>query len=135
MEIQEKWKHHCRSELIFVVDDDYDVRQSLTFFLEVEGFQVLAFPNAKKLLNFNECGNAECFIIDYKMQPIDGIELAESLRHIGIKAPIILITGFPDMRIEAKAKAVGVSTVLLKPHLEDSVVRSLREVLAAKESL
>lgn len=39
------------------------------------------------------------------------------------------------MRIEAKAKAVGVSMVLLKPHLEDSVVRSLREVLAAKESL
>lgn len=130
MEIQEK----CRSSLIFVVDDDYDVRQSLTFFLEIEGFQVFAFPNAKTLLNFNECSNAECFIVDYKMQPINGIELAESLRHIGIMAPIILITGFHDIHIETKAKAVGVSKVLLKPHLEDSIVRSVWEMLAVKES-
>jgi len=69
---------------------------------------------------------ADCFVIDYKMPNIDGIDLASRLRSRDIAGPIILITGYPDDRIPAKAAVVGVHHVLLKPHIEESLVACIR---------
>ena len=65
-------------------------------------------------------------MIDYKMPNIDGIDLAQPIRNRDIAGPIILITGYPDDSIPAKAAVVGVHHVLLKPHLEESLVARIR---------
>ena len=69
---------------------------------------------------------ADCFVIDYKMPNMSGIDLASRLRNRDIAAPIILITGYPDDNILAKAAVAGVHHVLLKPHLEESLVARIR---------
>lgn len=56
------------------------------------------------------------------MPNMDGIDLANRLRNHDIATPIILITGYPDHNISAKAAIAGVHRVLLKPHLEESLV-------------
>ena len=111
---------------VYVVDDDADVLGSLRFLLETDGFNVRTFRNGPALLNALRATGVDCFVIDYKMPDMNGVELATRLRHRDISAPIILITGYPDENISARAAAAGVRDVLLKPHLEESLVTSIR---------
>lgn len=112
--------------LIYVVDDDTDVLGSLRFLLETDGFDVRTFRSAAALLDGSGVGKADCIVIDYKMPAMSGIDLANRLRNRHIEIPIILITGYPDENIEEKAAAVGIRHVLLKPHLEESLVSRIR---------
>ena len=114
------------TSLIYVVDDDTDVLGSLQFLLESDGFDVRTFRSAAALLNENPAARVDCFVIDYKMRAMSGIDLADRLRSRHTGTPIILITGYPDENIEEKAAAAGIRHVLLKPHLEESLVSRIR---------
>jgi two-component system, LuxR family, response regulator FixJ len=115
--------------VICVVDDDPGVLGSLRFLLETDGFDVKTFRNGAALLNAAASNGADCFVIDYKMPNVNGIELVNRLRNRDIVAPVILITGYPDDSIAAKAAIAGVHDVLLKPHLEESLVARIRGVI------
>jgi FixJ family two-component response regulator len=112
--------------VVYVVDDDTGVLGSLRFLLETDGFDVRTFRSAGALLNGNVADGADCFVIDYKMPAMSGIDLASRLRSRHFDIPIILITGYPDENIAAKAAAAGIRHVLLKPHLEESLVSRIR---------
>jgi two-component system response regulator FixJ len=112
--------------VIYVVDDDTDVLGSLRFLLETDGFDVRTFRSGAAVLNGNAAGQVDCFVIDYKMPTMSGIDLANRLRSRHSATPIILITGYPDENIEQKAAAAGIRHVLLKPHLEESLVSRIR---------
>ncbi len=99
-----------RKSLICVIDDDFDVLKSLRFLLETEGFDVRTFRSGAALLGSHARYEADCLIVDYKMAGIDGIELVHKL-------------------LLAKAGLAGVRDVLLKPHLEDSLVATVRNAL------
>ena len=112
--------------VVYVVDDDTDVLGSLRFLLETDGFEVRTFRSGAALLNENVAGKADCFVIDYKMPTMSGIDLANRLRNRHVDTPIILISGYPDENILEKAAAAGIRHVLLKPHLEESLVTRIR---------
>ena len=97
---------------VYVVDDDAGVLGSLRFLLETDGFNVRTFSNGAALLNAVRSTGVDCFVIDYKMPDMNGIDLAGRLRSRDIAAPVILITGYPDENISARAKAAGVRHVL-----------------------
>jgi FixJ family two-component response regulator len=118
-----------RKAMIYVVDDDYDVRTSLRFLLETEGFDVRTFRSGVALLGSATRNGADCLVIDYKMAELDGLELALRLRRLEVSTPIILITGYPDANISAKATSAGVRQVLLKPNLEGNLVDCVRNVI------
>ena len=120
--------------VVYVVDDDMDVLGSLRFLLETDGFEVRTFRSGAALLNAMVRGEVDCFVIDYKMPAMSGIDLAARLRNRDIEAPIILITGYPDENISAKAAAAGIHHVLLKPHLEESLVSRIRGAIRKSES-
>ena len=114
------------ASIIYVVDDDTDVLGSLQFLLETHGFEVRTFRSAAALLNRDVADEADCFVIDYKMPAMSGIDLANRLRNGHAATPIILITGYPDANIEEKAAAAGIRHVLLKPHIEENLVSRIR---------
>lgn len=114
---------------IYVIDDDPDVLGSLRFLLEAEGFEVLTFRTPTALLDRNTPRHADCFVIDYKMPSMNGIDLALHLRDLDITTPIILITGYQDASIEKKAEAAGLHHVLRKPHLEESLVSHILQAM------
>jgi two-component system, LuxR family, response regulator FixJ len=118
-----------RKAMVYVVDDDVDVLKSLRFLLETEGFDVRTFGSGPALLGSRVRDDADCLVIDYKMAGINGIELAYKLREFDVQTPVILITGYPDDNIPAKAGPAGVHQVLLKPHLEESLVASVRNAV------
>jgi two-component system, LuxR family, response regulator FixJ len=102
---------------IYVVDDDADVLRSLRFLLEADGFDVRTFRNASALLDAARSTGVDCFVIDYKMPDMNGIDLARRLRH-------------RDMA--ARAAAAGVHDVLLKPLLDESLVTRIRGVIEGR---
>jgi FixJ family two-component response regulator len=118
-----------RKSLIFVVDDDYDVLRSLRFLLETEGFDVRTFRSGSALLGSSTRHGADCLVVDYKMAGIDGLELAQRLRGIDVNTPIVMITGYPDENIAAKASSAGVRKVLLKANIEDNLVECVRNAI------
>lgn len=118
-----------RKSMIYVVDDDHDVLTSLRFLLETEGFEVRTFRSGSALLGSSIRQNADCLIVDYKMAGIDGLELAQRLRRLNVITPIVMITGYPDDNIAAKASSAGVGQVLLKPYLEDNLVECVRNAI------
>jgi len=118
-----------RKSLICVIDDDFDVLRSLRFLLETEGFDVRTFRSGSALLGSRFRQDADCLVIDYKMAGIDGIELTHRLRDLGIGTPIILITGYPDENVRARANSAGVQEVLQKPLLDDSLMASVRNAI------
>ena len=114
---------------VYVVDDDAAVLGSLQFLLETDGFAVRTFRNATALLNASGAPGADCYVIDYKMPDINGIELAGRLRQSDEGAPVILITGYPDGNISARAAAAGVEDVILKPLLDENLVKCIRHAI------
>ncbi|WP_027528929.1 response regulator [Bradyrhizobium sp. WSM3983] len=115
--------------IVYVVDDDDAVLGSLRFLLETDGFAVRTFRNATALLNATGLPGADCYVIDYKMPGINGIELAGRLRQSDRDTPVILITGYPDGNISARAVAAGVREVILKPLLDENLVKRIRRAI------
>jgi FixJ family two-component response regulator len=112
--------------IVYVVDDDFGVLGSLRFLLETDGFQVRTFRSGAALLDAVAENDVDCIVLDYKMPNMNGIDLANRLRDRHVHTPIVLITGYPDESISVRAAASGVRHVVLKPHLEDSLVSHIR---------
>src|SRR5215475_6420275 len=108
--------------MIYVVDDDSDVLGSLQFLLETDGFDVRTFKSGEALLRDGASDHADCFVIDYKMPNMNGLDLVRRLRNRDISAPVILITGYPDEHISEKAATAGILHVLRKPLLDESLI-------------
>jgi two-component system, LuxR family, response regulator FixJ len=115
---------------VYVVDDDADVLSSLRFLLEADGFAVRTFRSGAALLHASLPAEAvDCFVIDYKLSDINGIDLVGRLRSRGLAAPAILITGYPDANIQARAASAGVEHVLNKPLLDESLIKYIRAAI------
>lgn len=118
--------------MIYVVDDDLDVLGSLQFLLETDGFDVRTFKSGAALLGDAGSNDADCFVIDYKMPNMNGLDLVKRLRKRDISAPIILITGHPDEHISEMAANAGVCHVLRKPLLDESLIGHIRGALSGR---
>jgi two-component system response regulator FixJ len=115
---------------VVLVDDDLAVCSSLQFLLELEGFDVVTFKNGPELLSQPILPNRGCFVIDYSMPLMDGLELLARLRARRSTLPVILITGRSDHSIDQRAMHAGVLKVLRKPQINDGLVKSIREALS-----
>jgi two-component system response regulator FixJ len=116
---------------VYVADDDADVLGSLRFLLETDGFKVLTFRNGTALLKALDHTPVDCFLIDYRMPDINGVDLARGLRERGVMAPVILISGHYDDGLAARAAAAGVRDFLLKPLLDDNLAKRIRNAISA----
>lgn len=111
-----------------IVDDDPAVRSSLAFSLETEGIAVRTYATGGELLA--EIPPAACFVIDYKLPGMSGLDLQAELRRRDIGAPTILITTHPTAAVRERAAASG--TVLIeKPLLGDALFHEIRSALRA----
>lgn len=105
---------------IAIVDDDYAVRDSLRFLLDVAGYSAEVFASAAEFLKA-EMRHIACLILDHHMPEMTGLELAAQLRAYGSAIPILLVTGSPSPAIVARADELGIK-VLEKPPDENEVI-------------
>lgn len=112
---------------LLLVEDDAGVRRSLQLLLRARGFDVRAYSAGAALLADPLADGAGCFVADYSMDDLDGLEVLSRLRSRGWSGPAVLITAFATADLKQRALATGFDEVLEKPFREhvlgDTMVR------------
>ncbi|HTO80893.1 MAG TPA: response regulator [Methylomirabilota bacterium] len=117
--------------IIFVVDDDDVVRDSLKVLLELRNYQVRDFSSAAAFLAgcAEAAAPAACLLLDIHMPDMTGIELLRRLRGEGVRTPAILITGRRDAATQTQAQSLGVTALLDKPISHPALFSALEQAL------
>jgi two-component system, LuxR family, response regulator FixJ len=116
---------------VVVVDDDDAVRDSLQAMLEAEGFAVETFAAAADFLEGYRPTSNSCLVIDVRMPGMDGIELLTKLATRVSSPPVIMMTGHGDVPMAVMAMKLGAVDFVEKPFAAATLVRSIRDALAA----
>ncbi|HXM00345.1 MAG TPA: response regulator transcription factor, partial [Rhizomicrobium sp.] len=114
--------------LIFVVDDDGDVRESTRVLLESAGFKVQDYKSAAQFLT-NRPAAGGCLIVDIRMPEMDGLELQEELIHRGVDLPVIVMTGHGDVPLAVRAMKAGALDFIEKPFNAEAMLASVRRAI------
>jgi two-component system response regulator FixJ len=115
--------------IVFVVDDDLAVRESLKFALELEGLVVRVCGSGAELLQHSELRQAACLVMECKMPLMNGFEVLDILAAQRTKPPVILLTSYATDALRRRAAASGVKFILEKPLLNGSLLDVIQEVL------
>lgn len=102
-------------QTIFVVDDDEAMRDSMTWLLEGEGYEVACFASAADFLLARRDDMRGCLVLDVRMPEMSGLELHERLDSLGSRLPIIFITGHGDVPMAVAALQRGACDFIEKP--------------------
>ncbi len=115
--------------IIYVIDDDDAVRQSLEFLLKTAGMTVRGFEHAKAFLDILPQVGHGCVITDVRMPGMSGIDLLTRLKDSNPKLPVIIITGHGDISLAVEAMKIGAIDFLEKPFDDDHLIAAVRAAL------
>ena len=115
--------------IIYVIDDDEAVRESLEFLLKTAGIVVRGFDSAKAFLDILPEVTSGCVITDVRMPEITGIELLRRLQKTNPDLPVIVITGHGDITLAVEAMKIGAVDFLEKPFDDDQLIAAVRAAL------
>ena len=116
--------------IIYVIDDDDAVRQSLEFLLKTAGVSVRGFESAKAFLEIMPQIRSGCVITDVRMPEITGIELLRRVKETNPDLPVIVITGHGDISLAVDAMKIGAVDFLEKPFDDDQLLAAVRSALS-----
>ncbi|MWB78792.1 response regulator [Pseudooceanicola sp. 216_PA32_1] len=115
--------------LVFIVDDDQDIRTSLTRALRQRGFAVEAFESARAFLAAFDGSRAACLVLDYGMPEVNGLELQEELNRLQWPLAVVFITGHGGVRESVQAMRGGAIDFLEKPFRQSELVERIESAL------
>lgn len=122
------------TQTIHVVDDDEAMRDSMTWLLEGEGYQVACFDSAEAFLKAYRSDMHGCLVLDVRMPEMSGLELQEKLDSMGSQLPVIFVTGHGDVPMAVSALQRGACDFIEKPfHNEDLLSRIVRALGVDRE--
>ncbi len=122
------------SQVVHVIDDDADVRQSLAFLLDTAGLPVRVHESAVAFLEALPTAEDGCVVTDVRMPEIDGLELQRRLRARGNSMPVIVMTGHGDVALAVEAMKAGAVDFLEKPFDDEVLLAAIRTALAQRSS-
>lgn len=115
--------------LVYLVDDDFSVRDSLSLLIETTGQAVRCFDSADAFLNNFDPEQAGCLILDVRMPSMTGLELQEELVRRDFAIPIIFISGHADVPDSSKAFRAGAVDYMEKPFDSETLLTRMQEAL------
>jgi FixJ family two-component response regulator len=101
--------------LVYVIDDDSDVRAALEDVLSSQGYNVRKFASGTEFLANCDAHTPSCVLVDLRMPGLDGLELQEEITRREIPAGTVMITGYADVALAVRAIKAGVIDILQKP--------------------
>jgi len=115
-----------RKPIVYVVDDDLEVREALRLTLEMMDFEVIASASGEEFFEHYEPGATGCLIVDLRMAGMSGLQLLEAMADRDIRLPAIMISGHGDIPAAVQAMKEGVIDFLEKPYRIDALRESVR---------
>jgi FixJ family two-component response regulator len=117
------------SDVVFVIDDDVSVRESLELLIENEGWHVETFPAAQEFLDRPRILAPSCLILDISLPGLNGLELQQRMSPERTEMPIIFITGHADIPMTVRAMKAGAVEFLTKPFSDEVLLDAIRQAL------
>src|SRR5215475_9099844 len=115
--------------IVYVVDDDSDIRDGLKVLLESVGIACVCFSSTREFLRSQPTEGPNCLILDVRLPGIGGLDLQDELTKAQIKTPIIFITGHGDIPMSVRAIKGGAVEFLTKPFREQDLLDAVRTAL------
>jgi len=123
------------SPVIFVVDDDVSVRESLELLIRHEGLAVETFTSAQEFLARPRVSVPNCLILDISLPDLNGLELQKRIALDRHDMPIIFITGHGDIPMTVQAMKAGAVEFLTKPFGEEALLNAIRNAIERSKIL
>jgi FixJ family two-component response regulator len=117
------------SPIVFVVDDDVSVRESLELLIQAEGWQPKLFASAQAFLDCPRSVAPSCLVLDVSLPGLDGLELQKRVAAERTDMPIIFITGYGDVPKSVQAMKRGAVEFLTKPFNDEVLLTAIRQAL------
>ena len=115
--------------IVFVVDDDVSVRESLELLIRCEGWQPETFASAQEFLDYPRVHIPNCLVLDVSLPGLTGLDLQRLIAGERTDMPIIFITGHGDVPMTVQAMKAGAVEFLTKPFRDDALLRAIRQAL------
>ena len=121
------------NQTILVVDDEENLRNLLETVLAGKGYRVIKSSNGFEAIKAVEDGGVDLAVIDIKMPGMDGMELLSRIKDFSAEFPVVVMTGFADVDITAKALKAGASDFLSKPFGAQEIFHSVSRLLEMRK--
>ena len=116
--------------VVHVVDDDSAMRDSLSFLLETTDIAARTYESALALLDRADRLEPGCILTDVRMPEMNGLEMVRRLSELGVRHPVIVMTGHADVPLAIEAMRAGVKDFIEKPFDDEALLSSIRSALA-----
>jgi FixJ family two-component response regulator len=117
-------------QIVYVVDDDDAVRDSLSMLLRSVNMQVESYASGQDFLEHLRPGIPGCVVLDIRMPRMSGLEVQQKLVETGCALPVIFITGHGDIPMAVQAIRNGAADFIQKPFRDQDLLDRIHEVLA-----
>jgi FixJ family two-component response regulator len=115
--------------VVFVVDDDVSVRESLEALIRLDGWQPETFASAHEFLARRRSNVPSCLVLDVSLPDLSGLDLQQRLAGDQAHLPIIFITGYGDIPMTVRAMKAGAVEFLPKPFRNDVLLSAIRQAI------
>jgi FixJ family two-component response regulator len=115
--------------IVFVVDDDVSVRESLESLIRFAGWQPETFASAQEFLSRPRVHAPSCLILDVNLPDLNGLDLQKRVATDRVEMPIIFITGYGDVPTTVQAMKGGAIEFLTKPLGDDVLLSAIRQAI------
>jgi FixJ family two-component response regulator len=115
--------------IVFIVDDDVSVRESLELLIRDENWRPVTFASAQEFLDHPRKRVPSCLVLDLSLPGLNGLELQKQLAIEHVDMPIIFITGHGDVPQSVRAMKAGALEFLTKPLNNDALVSAIRNAI------
>ena len=121
--------HAHATPIVFVVDDDISVRESLEALIRCEGWRSEAFQSADEFLARPRAATPSCLVLDLTLPGLNGLELQQRIASDRSDMPIIFISGYGDVPKTVRAMKAGAVEFLTKPLKDDDLLSAIRQAI------
>ena len=123
----------AEKRIVYVIDDDDALRESLAFLLGTAQFSVQSFASAKEFLETLPAVKKGCIITDVRMPDLSGIDLLRRLNDMKVTLPVIVVTGHGDVALAVEAMKIGAIDFLEKPVDDEVLLASVNLALQQQD--
>jgi FixJ family two-component response regulator len=120
--------------IVFVVDDDVSVRESLEALIRCAGWQPETFASAQEFLSRPRVVAPSCLVLDVTLPDLNGLDLQKRVAVDRLDMPIIFITGYGDVAMTVQAMKAGAVEFLTKPFGDDVLLSAIRHAIERSHS-
>jgi FixJ family two-component response regulator len=120
--------------IVFVVDDDVSVRESLELLIRNAGWQPETFESAQQFLSRPRALVPSCLVLDVTLPGLNGLDLQKRVAVDRTDMPIIFITGYGDVPMTVQAMKAGAVEFLMKPFSDDALLSAIRQALLRSQT-